>query len=180
MTDCSSKRVNALYIVRYEDLVLEPKATMMGLFAFLLGERDLTGTNAERRIDQVVAMGKKATISYNLKPTTGQLNIHEDKYSPELRKYVQEELTEMLHYFGYAKEEAGKEENPTGFFEFPRETNEERGQKNLEASFHGCFKGDNEMTLDYVCSANFDHRKHYTTHPRDCMPMFDEHDLTNV
>ena len=119
MTDCFSKRANPLYIVRYEDLVLKPKETMMGLFAFILGEKDLTGTNAERRIDQVVAMGKKATISYNLKPTTGQLNIHEDKYSPELRAFVQEELTEMLHYFGYAKEEAGQEENPTGFFAYP-------------------------------------------------------------
>ena len=74
-----------LYIVRYEDLVLKPKETLMGLFGFLLGVRDLTGTNTERRIDQVLAMGRKATISYNLKPTTGQLNTHEDKYTPQLR-----------------------------------------------------------------------------------------------
>ena len=54
----------------------------MGLFGFLLGVSDLTGTNAERRIDQVLAMGNKATITYNLKSKTGQLNIHEDKYTP--------------------------------------------------------------------------------------------------
>ena len=49
--DCVEKRINPLYIVRYEDLVLKPKETLMGLFTFLLGVQDLTGTNAERRID---------------------------------------------------------------------------------------------------------------------------------
>ena len=53
----------------------------MGLFSFMLEEEDLVGTNVERRIDEVVAMGKKATVSYNLKATTGQLNIHEEKYT---------------------------------------------------------------------------------------------------
>lgn len=66
-------------------------------------------------------MGKKATISYNLKPTTGQLNIHEEKYSPELRQHVQENLAEMIHYFGYAKL-ANQEENPTGFFEYSHDS----------------------------------------------------------
>ena len=60
-------------------------------------------------------MGKKASISYNLKDTTGQLNIHESSYSPELRQYVQSELAEMIYYFGYAK--VGSM-NPTGFYEF--------------------------------------------------------------
>ena len=85
LEDCVREGKNPLYIVRYEDLVLKPKETLMGLFGFLLGVRDLSGTNAERRIDQVLAMGRKATISYNLKPTTGQLNTHEDKYTPQLR-----------------------------------------------------------------------------------------------
>ena len=62
-------------------------------------------------------MGRKATTVYNLKPTTGQLNIHEDKYSPELRQYVKENMAEMIHYFGYAKV-ADQDENPTGFFDF--------------------------------------------------------------
>ena len=49
--DCITNGENPLYIVRYEDLVLQPKDTLMGLFCYLLGERDLTGTNLERRID---------------------------------------------------------------------------------------------------------------------------------
>ena len=50
--DCNPENGgHPLYIVRYEDLILKPKATIKGLFAFLLGVEDLTGTNAERRID---------------------------------------------------------------------------------------------------------------------------------
>ena len=49
--DYITNGANPLYIVRYEDLVLKPKETLMGLFAFLLGVEDLAGTNAERRID---------------------------------------------------------------------------------------------------------------------------------
>ena len=56
--ECLEKGRNPLYIVRYEDLILEPKETLMGMFAFIFGEKDLIGTNAERRIDQVVALGK--------------------------------------------------------------------------------------------------------------------------
>ena len=55
--ECYEKKSNPLYIVRYEDLVIKPKETLMGLLGFILGEKDLSGTNAMRRIDQVVAMG---------------------------------------------------------------------------------------------------------------------------
>ena len=65
-------------------------------------------------------MGRKATITYNLKSTTGQLNIHEEKYSPELRQYVQDSLAEMIHYFDYAKYDVNghQAENLTGFYDF--------------------------------------------------------------
>ncbi len=40
-----------LYIVRYEDLVTDPKETLLGLMAYCFGVKDLHGTNTERRID---------------------------------------------------------------------------------------------------------------------------------
>ena len=49
--ECHVEKKQPLYIVRYEDLVLEPKKTLMGLMSFLLEVKDLNGTNAERRID---------------------------------------------------------------------------------------------------------------------------------
>ena len=35
------KKRNPLYIVRYEDLVLNQRETLMGLMSFVLGEKDL-------------------------------------------------------------------------------------------------------------------------------------------
>ena len=67
-------------------------------------------------------MGQKATVTYNLKETTGKLNVQADKYTPELRQFVQEELAEQLYYFGYAKPQGM--ENPTGFYEFEEDTKE--------------------------------------------------------
>ena len=46
----SDNGINPLYIIRYEDLVMSKKETLMGLFSFLLGKPDLRGTNTERRI----------------------------------------------------------------------------------------------------------------------------------
>ena len=51
---CVEENRQPLYIVRYEDLVMEPKETLMGLMSFLLDEQDLTGTTMERRIDQLL------------------------------------------------------------------------------------------------------------------------------
>ena len=116
-------------------------------------------------------MGRKATISYNLKATTGQLNIHEEKYSPELRQYVEENLAEMIHYFGYAK--VG--DNPTGFFEFPSGPQTTQNMQNFKK-----FKSDSKDALDQVCSSNFDHRKHYVTNTGDMVPMFTPQDMAKV
>ena len=57
--------------MRYEDLVINKKETLMGLMSYMLGVKDIRGTNAERRIDEVCAQGKKASAVYNLKSTTG-------------------------------------------------------------------------------------------------------------
>ena len=65
---------NPMYIVRYEDIVTNPKETLMGLMSFLLEVKDLTGTNMERRIDQLVSKGKAAVTTYNLKDTTGKFD----------------------------------------------------------------------------------------------------------
>ena len=116
-------------------------------------------------------MGRKATVSYNLKSTTGMLNTHEDKYSPELRQYVQEELTEMLYYFGYAKP-AGQE-NPTGFFEFSEEKAEN------VARFKQ-FERDSQAALDRICQPGYKSTQMYETNAGDILPMFTPDDLMNV
>lgn len=77
------RKGHPLYFVRYEDLVSDPKETLMGLMSFLLEESDLVGSNAERRICQVISKGSKGAATYKLKDTTGKFDQHQAKYTPE-------------------------------------------------------------------------------------------------
>ena len=47
---------------------------MTGALKYLLDLKDLSGTNAERRLDQIINMGEKATTVYAKKKTTGKMN----------------------------------------------------------------------------------------------------------
>ena len=66
MKDARLRRVPTLFI-RFEDLVSNPEPELRSIMSFLLGMRDLTGTNAERRIQEVLSMGKSATSVYDHK-----------------------------------------------------------------------------------------------------------------
>ena len=60
MKDSKFHEVPMLFL-RFEDLVSNPEPELYNLMRFLLGVNDLTGTNAERRIKEVLAMGSQAT-----------------------------------------------------------------------------------------------------------------------
>ena len=57
-----------VHFVRYEDVILSPAETYAQMFRFLLDLDDVSGTNAERRINEIVSGGVK---TYKLKHTTG-------------------------------------------------------------------------------------------------------------
>ena len=44
---------------------------------------DLTGTNAQRRIEEVANKGNSAGLSYQLKSTSGKFNAHAHMYTEE-------------------------------------------------------------------------------------------------
>lgn len=67
--------------MRYEDLVTSPREELEGIYKFLLEIDDLSGTNAARRLDQIMAMGDKASSVYKKKETTGKFNAHRNKYT---------------------------------------------------------------------------------------------------
>lgn len=117
MKDARTRKVPIMF-VRFEDLVSNPEPELYKIMKFILGERDLTGTNAERRIKEVISMGSGATVTYTLKDTTRQIaNKNAHRYNPEQVAWIKEEMKEMLHFFGYAKLPQDPE-NPTGFYEF--------------------------------------------------------------
>ena len=82
MNDAKFRKVPTLFI-RFEDLVMNPEPELYNMMSFLLGKRDLTGTNAERRIKEVIDMGSNATQTYTLKDSTKRNNANVHRYSKE-------------------------------------------------------------------------------------------------
>ena len=138
---CNEEDKQPLYIVRYEDLVTSPKETLMGLMSYLLEVEDLSGSMAEKRIDEVVAAGSSAAQTYKLKSTTGQFNIHANKYTEAQLQLIKDTLGSQLYYLGYAN----YDNNPTGFFEFPEHTPE-------NIALHNKFRTDSQAALKKICS----------------------------
>lgn len=122
------QKKNPMYIVRYEDLVNKPREAMLGLFSFILEKEDLEGTNAMRRVEACVAAGQKATQSYELKNTTGRLNVNWNLFTEEQIEFIKDTLGDHLWYLGYAKHPT--EANPTGFFEFKNPSEEQLAKHN--------------------------------------------------
>ena len=80
MDDAKLKKVPVLFI-RFEDLVSDPEAQLTYIMRYLLGQKDLTGTNAERRIKEVMAKGESATKIYDLKEGTKKFNANAQRYN---------------------------------------------------------------------------------------------------
>ena len=102
MKDSRQRDVPMLFL-RFEDLVMNPEPELYNLMRFMLGIQDLTGTNAERRIKEVLAMGTNATQTYNLKESTKKYNGNAHRYSTEQLKWVSDNLKDMLNFFGYSQ-----------------------------------------------------------------------------
>lgn len=82
MEDAKMRKVPTLW-VRFEDLVTDPKPQLENIMKFMLGLDNLAGTNAERRVNEVIAKGKAATQTYTLKKTTHNFNYSEARYTKE-------------------------------------------------------------------------------------------------
>lgn len=102
MNDAKKMDVPIMF-VRFEDLCNDPEPELKNIMSFLLGVRDLTGTNAERRIREVLAMGQESTQTYTLKESTKKMNPNARRYTPEQLEWIRQNLKEMNYYFGYAK-----------------------------------------------------------------------------
>jgi len=116
MRDAKFRSVPILFI-RFEDLVMNPEPELYNMMSFLLGKRDLTGTNAERRIKEVMALGQEATQIYTLKESTKRNNANAHRYTDAQKAWISENMKEMNHFFGYAKLPTDPENN-TGFYEY--------------------------------------------------------------
>ena len=136
---CNQEGRNPIYIVRYEDLVSNPRPELEGIMKYLLDLDDISGTNAQRRVDQVIDMGAASSQTYKLKSTTGKFNNAKGRYTDAQIKLIQEMNADHLYYFGYANHPT--EENKTAFFEF-----NEHKKEHLD-KYYG-FRKDNQKFVD--------------------------------
>lgn len=141
MDDARLNSVPTLWI-RYEDLVSDPETQLMNMMRFLVGRRDLAGTNAERRVKEQIAKGANAIKTYDLKEGTLKFNSSGKRYTEEQTAYITEELKDCLYYFGYVKTKDDPD-NFTGFFKYEEDSPEYLRQ-------HKGYEAHRERTIDWV------------------------------
>ena len=83
----------------------------------LLNLDNLEGTNAQRRVDEVIGMGPDATKVYKLKDNTKIPNKNVSIYSADQQAYIKSKLDFFLRFFDYAQY-PDQPKNPTGFYSF--------------------------------------------------------------
>ena len=116
------KRTVPTIFVRYEDLCNTPDVEYTNIMKYIVGLDDISGTNAERRVKEVLAKGQKSTQTYDLKDSSKKFNSSMKYYTEAQVEYCKEELKEMLYFFGYVNSSLDKTENFTGFFEYDKAT----------------------------------------------------------
>ena len=94
-----------ILFVRFEDLVTDPEPQLSNIMRFLLGIKHIEGTNAERRIKEVIAKGAAATRTYDLKESTLKFDANKVRYTESQIEMIKERMPEMLHMFGYVNSE---------------------------------------------------------------------------
>ena len=96
---CDAKMKSApVLFTRFEDLVQNPQEELENIMKFLCNTKEIKGTNAERRIQEVIAKGKDATVTYQLKDSTRVLNPNVKKYNLDQLEFIKEELKDIIYY----------------------------------------------------------------------------------
>lgn len=73
-----------IHIIKFEDILANPKKVFTGVMSFLLNKPDISGTVIEKYID--LAVSEKAPEIY--KPRSGTSNISKDKFIKEDLDYI--------------------------------------------------------------------------------------------
>ena len=148
-------------IVRYEDLLIDPKSTLMDLFCFLLNVNNLSGTLIEYLIDKHTTKDTKKEV---YKPRVGKVNASASKYTKDQKDQIKRQAGQMLRRMGYIKGTKTAEINDTGFYSDDEEVKLSHGyewdslvkyntlrQVNMRYRFNEF----NDKTLETVCSYSY-------------------------
>ena len=88
------------FVVRYEDLLSDPRSTLTDLFKFLLNQKNLSGTLIEKLIEKHTTTGTKKEV---YKPRVGKINANISKYSKHQLKQLKQLAGQMFKRMGYVK-----------------------------------------------------------------------------
>lgn len=169
--DCITHGQNPIIIVRFEDLVADPIPSVTQVGQFMLDLEDISDTNLERRINEIKAMGDKATQTYQLKDNTKQFNKSVSKYTDEQISYIKQKLGKWIHYLGYAD----VSNNPTGYFKF---------EGDVPAEWTSCnygFRQNNEAIIKKLAAdGGWKGPKYPINHGTGCFDLFSAKDLPHV
>lgn len=109
------EKKNAIYIVRFEDLVADSATEMEGVMKFLLNIDDIEGTNAQRRLQMMRKKTDTGSV-YKLKSSSKKMNANAQYYTDSQLDYVKEKCGHLLYLFGYTNHP--DQENTTAYFNF--------------------------------------------------------------
>lgn len=146
MKDARNREVPTIF-VRYEDLVMNPRPELETLMKFFLNQSDLKGTNGQRRIEEVLALGESATQTYDLKDTHKKFCSAKKFYTDAQIEYIIHELEDMIYFSGYAKTHLDPD-NLTGFFQFDKAT-DLKHEKN-----HKSYRQLTNSTIEWISQMN--------------------------
>jgi len=87
---------------------------------FLLETENIDGTVCDELVKKACEGDASKKAVYKMKYTGTNLSRNAHLYTPEQMKYMQDELSEMIHFFGYSSHPS--EENTTEFFKFENQS----------------------------------------------------------
>ncbi len=169
---CNKEGRNPIYICRYEDLVTNPREELEGIMKFLLDIDSIEGTNAQRRINEVVALGAQASSTYKLKATTGKFNINKHKYTDAQIKLIMDQNADFLYYMGYSNHPT--EENKTAFFDFPTHTKEHLDM------YYGYRKDNEKFIAKLAKEGGWKGPKYYVNGDKECFDFYPQNEIAKV
>ena len=99
-------KLTPTFFLNYEQLITDPESAIKKLFCFLLDVDSIQGTLVEKQIEAVAKLGSSANQmqSYRLKADTGRLCARKHYYSEELLDYINTNLRDYMHFWGYSND----------------------------------------------------------------------------
>jgi len=117
-----------VHIIRYEDIVSNPKYAMTELLKFVLNVESLAGT----RIEKYIALGTSIESPQVYKPRKGFIGKNSEKFNEQFLVLTRQVLAELLKNFDYERLiVSGLTELPTPNLEWIEKRNAEQLQKSI-------------------------------------------------